>query len=139
MAAVAVEMSALSAFSVAILGSHQHSAFSSIVMIATIAMMICSMPLRVCVGDMVVVIVIQPSVLATINESSVVAMMATLVLVCQCQQEMTVVAAIGSWAGDRCWQQIAVMAFLGTRGDCCMNIAVAKGAVELSVSSSLNR
>ena len=30
MAAVAVEMSALSAFSVAILGSHQHSAFSSI-------------------------------------------------------------------------------------------------------------
>ena len=39
MAAVAVEMSALSAFSVAILGSHQHSAFSSIArMIAMIAM-----------------------------------------------------------------------------------------------------
>ena len=77
MAAVAVEMSALSAFSVAIIGSHQHSAFSSIA-IAMIAM-ICSMLLRGCVGeDMVVVVVILPSVLATINErSSVVAMMAS--------------------------------------------------------------
>ena len=67
------------------LGSHQHSAFSSIAMTATIAM-ISSLLLRGCVGeDMVVVIVILPSVLATINESSVVAMMATvvfLVLVC---------------------------------------------------------
>ena len=58
------------------------------------------MLLRGCVGERVVVIVILPSVLATIHErSSVLAMMATLVLVCQ--QEMTVVAAIGSWAGDR--------------------------------------
>ena len=69
MAAVAVEMSALSAFSVAILGSHQHSAFSSIAMIAMIAM-IGSMLLRGCVGDMVVVVVILPSVLATINKRS---------------------------------------------------------------------
>ena len=62
-------------------------------------------------------------------------MMATLVLVCQ--QEMTAVASIGSWAGDRCWQQIAVMAFLGTRGDCCMIIAVAEGVVELSAQVSI--
>ena len=135
MAAVAVEMSALSAFSVAILGSHQHSAFSSIAMIAMIAM-IGSMLLRGCVGDMVVVVVILPSVLATINKrSSVLAMMATLVFVYQ--QEMTVVAAIGSWAGDRFWKQIAVMTFLGTRGDCCMIIAVAEGVVELSAQVSI--
>ena len=50
---------------------------------------------------------------------------------------MTVVAAIGSWAGDRHWQQIAVMAFLGTRGDCCMIIAVAEGVVELSAQVSI--
>ena len=56
------------------LGSHQHSAFSSIPMIA----MIGSMLLRGCVGDMVVVVVILPSVLATIHErSSVVPMMAS--------------------------------------------------------------
>ena len=62
--------------------------------------------------------------------------MATLVLVYQ--QEMTAVASIGSWAGDRgCWQQIAVMAFLGTRGDCCMIIAVAEGVVELSAQVSI--
>ncbi len=134
MAAVAVEMSALSAFSVAILGSHQHSAFSS-----TIAMiaMIGSMLLRGCVGDMVVVVVILPSVLATMiyERSSVLAMMATLVLVYQ--QEMTVVAAIGSWAGDRFWKQLAVMTFLGTKGDCCMIIAVAEGVVELSAQVSI--
>jgi len=95
------------------------------------------MLLRGCVGERVVVIVILPSVvLATIHErSSVLAMMATLVLVCQ--QEMTAVASIGSWAGDRCWQQIAVMAFLGTRGDCCMIIAVARGVVELSAQVSI--
>ena len=113
------------------LGSHQHSAFSSIAMIAMIAM-IGSMLLRGCVGDMVVVVVILPSVLATMiyERSSVLAMMATLVLVYQ--QEMTVVAAIGSWAGDRFWKQLAVMTFLGTKGDCCMIIAVAEGVVELS-------
>ena len=95
------------------------------------------MLLRGCVGERVVVIVILPSVLATIHErSSVLAMMATLVLVCQ--QEMTAVASIGSWAGDRKWsQQIAVMAFLGTRGDCCMIIAVAEGVVELSAQVSI--
>ncbi len=136
MAAVAVEMSALSAFSVAFLGSHQHSAFSSIARMIAMIAMIGSMLLRGCVGDRVVVIVILPSVLATIHErSSVLAMMATLVLVCQ--QEMIAVASIGSWAGDRCWQQIAVMAFLGTRGDCCMIIAVARGVVELSAQVSI--
>ena len=92
------------------------------------------MLLRGCVGERVVVIVILPSVLATIHErSSVLAMMATLVLVCQ--QEMIAVASIGSWAGDRCWQQIAVMAFLGTRGDCCMIIAVARGVVSCQPKS----
>ena len=51
---------------------------------------------------------------------------------------MTVVAAKGSWAGDRkWWQQIAVMAFLGTRSDCCMIIAVARGVVELSAQVSI--
>ena len=70
------------------------------------------------------------------KEAQVLAMMATLVLVCQ--QEMTAVASIGSWAGDRKWsQQIAVMAFLGTRGDCCMIIAVAEGVVELSAQVSI--
>ena len=70
MAAVAVEMSALSAFSVAILGSHQHSAFSSIARMIAMIAMIGSMLLRGCVGDMVVVVVILPSVLATIHERS---------------------------------------------------------------------
>ena len=70
------------------------------------------------------------------KEAQVLAMMATLVLVCQ--QEMTAgVASIGSWAGDRCWKQIAVMTFLGTRGDCCMIIAVAEGVVELSAQVSI--